>query len=76
MGRALSQLLPPKLPFSQTTHPLYNGVSGGKLVSRCPVWITVLKLWFSVWALAVSPSLRGLGSWLVAFVEDKDGKGV
>lgn len=45
-------------------------------MSRCPVWITVLKLWFSVWALAVSQSLRGLGSWLVAFIEGKDGKGM
>lgn len=40
-------------------------------MSRCPVCITAQTL-FSVWALAVSQSLR-LGSWLVAFVEDKDG---
>lgn len=42
-------------------------------MSGCPVCITVFKPLFSVWTLAVSQSLRRLGSWLVAFVEDKDG---
>lgn len=68
MGRALT-----KLPI-QPDHPLCNGVSGEKFVSRCPVCITAQTL-FSVWALAVSQSLR-LGSWLVAFVEERDGRGV
>lgn len=49
-----------KLPIQPDPTPFATESQEGKLVSRCLVCITMLTLLFSVWALAVSQSLRGV----------------
>lgn len=70
MGRAPSHLHH-QAAHSARSPPLQQSLGDGGvgtgLVSRCLVCITMLKLLFNVWALAVSQSLRSL------LVEDKDG---